>query len=244
MQGVVWAIVLGIGAANVAFAVQRTISFTLKVAGNMKFRKDISGLRAVAVVLVILFHGGITVFPSGFVGVDVFFVISGFLITSIVRADLEADAFSFSDFYVRRLWRIQVALLAVVAITLVVAIIFYLPNDFNDYFKSAMRTIGASSNYFFARTTTAYAATSSQSLLLLHTWSLSVEWQWYLVMPAMMWFLHRHASLLQARTVMVIALLASMAVALRQPLTHGDAAYYWFSSRIFEFLAGATLAVS
>lgn len=209
----------------------------------MKFRKDISGLRAVAVILVLLFHGGLTAFPSGFVGVDVFFVISGFLITSIVRADLAAGTFSFSGFYVRRLWRIQVALLAVIATTLLVATVFYLPNDFNDYLKSALQTIGASSNYFFARTTTAYAATGSQTLLLLHTWSLSVEWQWYLVMPMAMWLLHRHASSSQTGVLMLLALLALSVLALRQPILHGDASYYWFSSRTFEFLSGATLAV-
>jgi peptidoglycan/LPS O-acetylase OafA/YrhL len=209
----------------------------------MTFRKDINGLRAVAVVLVLLFHGGVAAFPSGFIGVDVFFVISGFLITSIVRADLAADKFSFRSFYVRRLWRIQVALLAVVGATFVIAAIFYLPDDFNVYFKSAMQTIGLSSNYYFAKTTTAYAATGSQTLLLLHTWSLAVEWQWYLIMPVAMWLLYRYASPLQTRLIMLIALVALALYALRQPVMHGDEAYFWFSTRIFEFLFGATLAV-
>ncbi|GFZ93824.1 acyltransferase family protein [Dyella caseinilytica] len=209
----------------------------------MTFRKDINGLRAVAVVLVLLFHGGLTAFPSGFIGVDVFFVISGFLITSIVRADLAAGKFSFPGFYVRRLWRIQVALLAVIAATFVIAAVFYLPDDFNVYFKSAMQTMGLTSNYFFAKTTTAYAATGSQTLLLLHTWSLSVEWQWYLVMPVAMWLLYRYASPLQTRIVLLVALLLAAVFALRQPVMHGDAAYFWFSGRIFEFLFGALLAV-
>jgi peptidoglycan/LPS O-acetylase OafA/YrhL len=209
----------------------------------MTFRKDINGLRAVAVVLVLLFHGGLTAFPSGFVGVDVFFVISGFLITSIVRTDLAAGHFSLREFYVRRLWRIQVALLAVVIATLAVAAIFYLPGDFNVYFKSAMQTVGLTSNYYFAKTTTAYAATGSQTLLLLHTWSLSVEWQWYLVMPVAMWLLYRYASPRQTRIVLLAALVLCAAWALRQPVMHGDAAYFWFSARIFEFLFGATLAV-
>ncbi|MBE1160418.1 acyltransferase [Dyella sp. 7MK23] len=191
----------------------------------------------------LLFHGGLTAFPSGFLGVDVFFVISGFLITAIVRADLVAGKFSFADFYVRRLWRIQVALLAVIAATLLAAAIFYLPDDFNVYFKSAMQTIGLTSNYYFAKTTTAYAATGSQTLLLLHTWSLSVEWQWYVLMPVTMWLLYRYASPRQTRVVLLLALVAASILAVRQPVMHGDAAYFWFSSRIFQFLFGATLAV-
>ena len=231
------------GASGCAFQCSAHLHFERKTTGDMKFRKDINGLRAVAVVLVLLFHGGLTAFPSGFIGVDVFFVISGFLITSIVRADLAAGKFSLPGFYVRRLWRIQVALLAVVAATLVLAAIFYLPDDFNVYFKSALQTVGMSSNYYFAKTTTAYAATGSQTLLLLHTWSLAVEWQWYLVMPVTMWLLYRYASPLQTRVVLLLALVLASALALRQPVMHGAAAYFWFSSRIFEFLFGAALAV-
>jgi peptidoglycan/LPS O-acetylase OafA/YrhL len=209
----------------------------------MQFRKDINGLRAVAVVLVLLFHGGLTAFPSGFIGVDVFFVISGFLITSIVRVDLAAGNFSLPDFYVRRLWRIQPALIATIAATLVVAAVFYLPDDFSAYFKSAMQTAVLASNYYFAKATTAYAATGSQTLLLLHTWSLSVEWQWYLVMPVAMWLLHRYASPLLTKAILLIAAIGFAGFALHMPVVHGDAAYFWFSTRIFEFLFGASLAV-
>jgi peptidoglycan/LPS O-acetylase OafA/YrhL len=220
------------------------VILTRKVAGYMKFRKDINGLRAVAVVLVLLFHGGVAAFPSGFIGVDVFFVISGFLISSIVRADLVAGNFSLAGFYIRRLWRIQAALIVMIAATLLIAIVFYLPSDLDAYFRSATQTTAFASNYYFAKATTAYEATGSQTLLLLHTWSLSVEWQWYLIMPMLMWLLYRYASPRWSALLLIAVALALAAVALRAPVLHGNAAYFWFSTRIFEFLLGAALALS
>lgn len=103
----------------------------------MNYRRDIDGLRALAIILVMIFHGGLGLFPSGFIGVDIFFVISGFLITSIIKGDIEKGRFSLANFYIRRAWRIQPALLATVIITCLVAIFFYLPADFEETIKSA-----------------------------------------------------------------------------------------------------------
>lgn len=135
----------------------------------MRYRSDIDGLRAIAVLLVLIFHGGLSAFPSGFIGVDIFFVISGFLITSIISTSLKKQSFSLSDFYVRRLWRLQPALITVVIFTLVLATIFYLPTDFIDYIKSAKFTTLFTSNKYFARSTTGYAAPDTANILLLHT---------------------------------------------------------------------------
>lgn len=210
---------------------------------SMRYRKDISGLRAVAVVLVLLFHGGLTAFPSGFIGVDVFFVISGYLITSIIQSQLDKGNFSPADFYVRRLWRIQVALLAVVVATMIIAFAFYLPSDFKSYLKSAINTVGLVSNRYFARTTSAYAAPDAEVLPLLHTWSLSIEWQWYLLLPWGLMLLHRWASPGQGRA--LVASLTALLMVLGMYVAHknGSSAYYFFIPRAFEFLFGACVAL-
>lgn len=208
-----------------------------------RYRNDINGLRAIAVLLVLLFHGAVPGFASGFIGVDVFFVISGFLITSIIHEELQEGTFSLANFYVRRLWRIQVALTLIVAFTLLVATVFYLPDDYNRYFKSAIQTVIAGSNRFFAHATTAYGASDSEVLLLLHTWSLSIEWQWYLVLPAAMWGLNRFASPRMARVVAVALTVVLTLLAMHVSHKEGSSAYYGFVPRIFEFLFGASLAL-
>ncbi|WP_233842947.1 acyltransferase family protein [Dyella sp. 2HG41-7] len=209
----------------------------------MRYRKDISGLRAVAVVLVLLFHGRLAAFPSGFIGVDVFFVISGYLITSIIQSQLNKGSFSLADFYVRRLWRIQVALLAVVLATLLMAFIFYLPSDLKPYLKSAMNTVGFVSNRYFARTTTAYAATDSDVLPLLHTWSLAIEWQWYLILPLWLMVLHRVMSPAKGKVAVGVVAVLMTAVGMLIVRRSGSDAYYFFTPRVCEFLFGATVAL-
>ncbi|GAB2582311.1 acyltransferase [Dyella jejuensis] len=209
----------------------------------MHYRKDISGLRAVAVVLVLLFHGRLAAFPSGFVGVDVFFVISGYLITSIIQAQLLRGTFSLADFYVRRLWRIQVALLAVVLATLLITLAFYLPLDFKAYLRSAIHTVSFTSNDYFAHATTAYAATDSQVLPLLHTWSLAIEWQWYLVLPLWLMLLHRFISPRQGRLVVACVTLLAAVMAMLVVHSEGSSAYFLFTPRVFEFLFGACVAL-
>jgi peptidoglycan/LPS O-acetylase OafA/YrhL len=209
----------------------------------ISYRNDINGLRAIAVLLVLLYHGKVLGFSSGFIGVDIFFVISGFLITSIIHGDLRKGTFSLTDFYVRRLWRIQAALIVVVAFTLVIATAIYLPDDYNRYYKSAIQTVIAGSNRFFASTTTAYGASDSEVLLLLHTWSLSIEWQWYLVLPGAMWGLSRIASPRTTRMVAMVLTAVFTALALHISHKEGSAAYYGFLPRVFEFLFGASLAL-
>jgi peptidoglycan/LPS O-acetylase OafA/YrhL len=209
----------------------------------MPYRKDISGLRAVAVLLVLLFHGRLAMFPSGFIGVDIFFVISGYLITSIIQAQLLKGTFSLADFYVRRLWRIQVALLAVVLATLLIALAFYLPADFSAYLKSAINALGFIANRYFSHATTAYAATDSEVLPLLHTWSLAVEWQWYLILPLWLMLFHRFATPMQGCLVLVAVTLLMTVVAIGMVQRDGSSAYFYFTPRVFEFLAGACVAL-
>lgn len=165
------------------------------------------------------------------------------LITSIIQSELKGGRFSLRAFYVRRLWRIQVALLAVVFATLLIALAFYLPDDLSSYFKSAIQTTVFSSNRYFARATTAYAATDSEVLLLLHTWSLSIEWQWYLILPVGLLLLHRYASPAWGRAIVLGLTMLMLGVALYLSDKEGSGVYYLFRPRVFEFLFGASLAL-
>lgn len=209
----------------------------------MRYRSDIDGLRAVAVLFVLIFHGGLNLFPSGFIGVDIFFVISGFLITSIISTSLKNQSFSLSDFYVRRLWRLQPALITVVIFTLVLATIFYLPTDFIDYIRSAKYTALFISNQYFARSTTGYAAPDTANLLLLHTWSLSIEWQWYLLLPAGILLLNRHLSDKTVKIVTIAVTISMLGLSLYLSDKYPNKSYYFLSSRIFEFMIGSCLVV-
>ncbi|AOV97399.1 hypothetical protein A9798_10820 [Edwardsiella hoshinae] len=208
----------------------------------MNYRRDIDGLRALAIILVIVFHAGLGVFPSGFIGVDIFFVISGFLITSIIKSDIENGKFSLARFYIRRAWRIQPALLATVIITCLVAIFFYLPDDFENTIKSAKYTLLLTSNQFYSRITTSYAAPNSETLLLLHTWSLSIEWQWYLILPLALSFASKYLSTKGIKLTLLSGCVIFFILTNILSFVFPDKNYYFFSSRIFEFMAGAALA--
>ncbi|MFV3307496.1 acyltransferase family protein [Pseudomonas sp. NY15181] len=208
----------------------------------MKYRPDIDGLRAIAVLLVLTFHAGFTQISSGFIGVDIFFVISGYLITSIITGQHAAGTFSFSAFYVRRLLRLQPAILAVVLFSLVLATIFYLPDDYLRYLKSVKYLSLMTANQFFERTTTAYAGPDTEYLMLLHTWSLAIEWQWYLFLPLMLWAMLRWLPQRYQGVLLVGLTFGSVCVAMWLSRHFPDKSYYFFVSRAFEFLIGGCVA--
>lgn len=149
---------------------------------NSSFRYDINGLRAYAVILVVLFHFGITGFSAGFIGVDIFFVISGFLMTSIVIRSLEKGNFSILSFYLSRGIRIVPALFAVCVILLIIGWFFLLPMDYKALAKHSFSSINFISNVVYWKES-GYFDTNSHNKALLHTWSLSVEWQFYILFP-------------------------------------------------------------
>ncbi|KTD59156.1 acyltransferase family protein [Legionella shakespearei] len=209
----------------------------------MNYRPDIDGLRAIAILLVLIYHGGLSLFPSGFVGVDVFFVISGFLITSIIHNSLNSGNFSFIDFYNRRLWRLQPAFVCVIFLTTVLTAIFFLPDDLVQYSRSARKTSLFLSNLFFNQTTTGYFSPDTHQLPLLHTWSLSIEWQCYLLLPIAMYCLHRMFSKRKIIFVVFILTFIFLFLALYNSQNAPAQTYYQFSSRIFEFLIGACVAL-
>lgn len=204
------------------------------------YRADIDGLRAIAILLVLFYHGGLSLFPSGFVGVDIFFVISGFLITNLIQQSLDSQRFSFRDFYNRRLWRLQPVLISMLIFTALAALLCFLPEDLLQFNHSARKTTLFLSNVFFNHTTTGYFAPDTHQLPLLHTWSLSIEWQCYLILPIMIYGLYRLCPK-QMRFIIyfltLIAFLLSWYASNQMPLQ----TYYQFSSRLFEFLIGACL---
>ena len=155
---------------------------------NFKYRSEIDGLRAIAVIPVVLFHAGFGLFDGGFVGVDVFFVISGYLITTIILKELGNNTFSLKNFYERRARRILPALIFVILITSILSFTFLTKSELAGYFKSVNATLFFYSNFYFWKTTP-YFNSEADLEPLLHTWSLSIEEQFYLLFPITLIFL-------------------------------------------------------
>ena len=148
----------------------------------MKYRPEIDGLRALAVVPVILFHAGFDIFSGGFIGVDIFFVISGYLITTILLEDIEEGRFSLVNFYERRARRIIPALFFVVIVCIPFAWMWMLPSQMKDFSQSLVAVSLFASNILFWQESEYFTA-FEQEKPLLHTWSLAVEEQYYILFP-------------------------------------------------------------
>lgn len=209
----------------------------------VKYRDDIDGLRAVAVVLIVFYHLKLRAVPGGFIGVDVFFVISGYLITALILRENAENRFSFGNFYVRRLRRLGPALLATVALTLVSAWYLLPPAMLQQTAQSALATVFSVSNIYFWLQA-GYFDVSANYKPLLHTWSLAVEEQFYLIWPALLLIgarLLARVGLLAAIAVLtIVSLLASEALASATTST----AFYLTPFRMFEFGLGGILAVT
>lgn len=154
------------------------------------YRSDIDGLRALAVFGVILFHAGTPFITGGFLGVDVFLVISGFLITRILIDNAENNKFSFLDFYSRRFRRIYPALLTMITIVSVINLFIMLPYDLKNYGQSIVASI-LSANNILLYLTSGYWSTAAEFKPLYHTWTLAVEEQYYIVIPFLIYFIHK-----------------------------------------------------
>ena len=205
---------------------------------NKFYRPDIDGLRAIAVVLVLLFHGGLS-FTGGFIGVDVFFVISGFLITGLIIRQQKEGKFSLSEFWSRRIRRIIPAS-AVVAITTLIAGAFLLfPQDFNELGKSAIAQQMMLSNVFFWQNT-GYFQGPADVKPLLHTWSLAVEEQFYLFYPFVLILMARLSVRFKVITFSVV-ILGSLVLSEWGAYRYPSATFYLLPTRIWELLLGGIL---
>ena len=204
-----------------------------------KYRPDIDGLRGLAVLAVIWFHSGLPGLSGGFAGVDVFFVISGYLITSIIHKDAAAGRFSYAYFYERRFRRIAPALLTVVAATALVSALLLLPYELVAFGQSAAATVAMVSNIYFWRLVD-YFAPAAGSIPLLHTWSLGVEEQFYLLFPAALVLAERARA--PRRTIAALAI-GSFLLCLIATSRFPVASFYLLPTRGWELMIGAALAV-
>ena len=204
------------------------------------YRADIDGLRALAVTLVVLFHAGLPGISGGFIGVDIFFVISGYLITSIILSDVRKGNFSYLTFYERRARRILPAFYFVASVSLIAAVVMFTPNDLIKTSKSLLAALAFSGNFFFWRTTN-YFSDDSDFEPFLHTWSLAVEEQYYFLFPLVLLIFAKHH-----RFLLILCLattLLSLALSEFATRHYTWAGYYLLPSRAWQLLAGALLAI-
>ncbi len=208
---------------------------------SLKYRADIDGLRAIAVLLVVLFHAKLPI-PGGFVGVDVFFVISGFLITCILDKKIRESRFSYVSFYVRRIKRLIPALFFMLIIVAAYCSFYLMPEDLISFGKTSILTMLGVSNFYFYIHTNYFESSSSEPLL--HTWSLAVEEQYYIFWPLILMMIYK-----VKRTRIKVALFSALfitSICLSWYYVHQDKnlAYMMLPFRFFELMAGALLAIN
>jgi peptidoglycan/LPS O-acetylase OafA/YrhL len=208
------------------------------------YREDIDWLRAIAVLAVVAFHFEAPAVFGGFVGVDIFFVISGYLITGIIQSELQAGVFSFARFYERRVRRLLPALYAMVALTAVPSFHYLLTSERQEFFRSIAAVVTFTSNFFFWFQT-GYFDHAAVEKPLLHTWSLAVEEQFYLALPLLLWGLSRVAGGRRIALPVVLGALALASFALSIWLMKSDrsaTAFFMSPPRAWEFLIGGLIA--
>ena len=201
---------------------------------------DIDGLRAFAVVAVLLFHLEVPGFAGGYVGVDIFFVISGFLISSIIRRRVQSRDFRFSEFYARRISRLLPAVLATVTATAVAAVFVLAPEQIAGFARSATASILSAANFVFYFES-GYWDTSSDFKPLLHLWSLGVEEQFYLLWPVTIVIIHK-LSERAYKPALLLIFIFSLAACIAVTRSDEAAAFYLLPFRIWQFILGALAA--
>ncbi len=208
----------------------------------MYYRPEIDGLRSFAIIPVVLFHAGFSLFSGGYLGVDVFFVISGYLITSILMKNAGDGQLSILKFYEKRARRILPALFLIIfAVSVVYPFINNHPSDLNDYGLSILSVLAFSSNIYFW-TEAGYFGTASEMTPLLHTWSLAVEEQFYIFLPlAILFFYARHRKVLGFAFFIVV--LISLGISEWGARNSSEANFYLLPSRVWELFVGALCAL-
>lgn len=203
----------------------------------MQFRYDINGLRAIAVLAVVIFHFNPQWLPGGFAGVDVFFVISGFLMTSIIFSNVEKNSFNLFKFYNARANRIIPVLAAMSAVLLIFGWFYLLPSDYSNLARQIERSSLFISNLIFAKDG-GYFDTAENTKWLLHTWSLSVEWQFYIFFPIIIIALKKYLSLNNLKRVVIGLFVASFIYCIYSTYKDSKIAYFMLTTRAWEMLLG------
>jgi peptidoglycan/LPS O-acetylase OafA/YrhL len=215
---------------------------------NINYRPDIDGLRAIAVISVIFYHAdnsikNFKILSGGFVGVDIFFVISGFLITSIILKELNSTGnFSFKNFYIRRIKRIIPVLLLVFFVTFPFIWLFFIPSSFIDFSKSLFSSLFFMSNHHFYLSGELYDAENSLLKPLMHTWSLSIEEQYYIIFPLILTIVFKFFKnkLLKVFLILFSISLISMIYIFQK---NESLAFFSFFTRFWELLLGSIVAI-
>ncbi|EDP57569.1 acyltransferase family protein [Vibrio sp. AND4] len=207
----------------------------------MTYRAEIDGLRAIAVLLVIFFHSDLETFAGGFIGVDVFFVISGYLITTLIISDLDKNQFSLAAFYERRVRRILPLLLLVVATCYLLSWWLFLPNAHKEVGEFSVSSILSASNLLLYLKGHNYFGLEEQANPLFHTWSLGVEEQYYLVIPLLLMLLAR--SKFMSYAVFFLAAFVLSLITIWYAGSDSDFAFYMIFSRAWELMAGSLVAL-
>lgn len=203
----------------------------------MQFRLDINGIRAFAVAAVLLYHFNVPGFSGGFVGVDIFFVLSGYLMTGIVFSSMDKGCFSLTAFYLARAKRIIPALLALCLLVMIFGTFFLLPDDLAELRQHITSSILFYSNIFYWQEVNYFAAAANEKWLL-HTWSLSVEWQFYLLFPLAILLLRRFFASSVIKWILLLATLCSFALSVWASHKMPVAAFYLLPTRAWEMLVG------
>ena len=204
---------------------------------SQTFRHDINGLRAIAVIAVVLFHFNPSWVPGGFAGVDVFFVISGFLMTGIIFKGLEQNSFSILKFYVARANRIIPALAVLCSVLLVLGWFYLTPFEYKALGKHAASSVTFLSNIMYWREA-GYFDASSHEKWLLHTWSLSVEWQFYIIYPIILVLLSKLFSIKTLKSILVAGTILGFIFCVVATYKWPNSSYYLLQARAWEMMVG------
>ena len=214
---------------------------------KISYRPEIDGMRAIAVLSAIFYHAQLSVldfkvFKGGYIGVDIFFVISGYLITSLMLKELEINKnFSFTGFYERRCRRILPVLFFIILVFLPFGWYYLIPAAFEDFSWSILSAVGFGSNFFFHHSGLEYAGVSGMYKPFLHTWSLSVEEQYYIIFPVFLYFTFRYFNKYLFQ-ILTLVLVTSFLFAEWGSKNYISATFYFIHSRMWELLAGSMLA--
>jgi peptidoglycan/LPS O-acetylase OafA/YrhL len=210
---------------------------------NFSYRPDIDGMRAIAVLLVILFHANFSLFSGGYIGVDVFFVLSGFLITLTIDNEMKNEQFSFQKFYLRRIRRIIPVLVFVMLVVTIPAFLILFADNLEHFGRTLLHTILSTNNFFLWINSKNYFAENSDLIPFLHTWSLSVEEQFYFIWPVILLVLHKFLNLKKRLIFIALFLVVNFLLSIYLTKVNMNMAYFLLPARFFELGIGASLAM-
>ena len=214
---------------------------------KLNYRPEIDGLRAIAVLSVVFYHAEFTInnheiFQGGFLGVDIFFVISGYLITSLIYKSFLINAFSLKDFYIRRIRRIVPMILVIILACIPVAYFFYLQSSLSDFINSIFSTLTFSSNFYFFHSGLIYGGPDALLKPLLHTWSLSVEEQFYILFPLFLFLIYKFTKkniLLIFCVICFLSFVSTLYISKFYPIYN----FYFLNIRLWELLTGSIISI-